>query len=334
MGGDLLSFDEALAELQMGTHELRSLVAQGEIRAYRDEDILKFRRTDVLDLKKTRDTDTTGGLVIEPEDPTAINAPLLIDEPPTQMIPQASDAATTAPPPIDPKVAQPETDLFPGLELNSTKSDTEETELVSGLGQGMPLDFLGLDDGSSSSDGIDTAQTVVPTIEISSDDLIDDTAKTIVPAMEPASDTDILFGDQNGSTSTPTLLEDDEQTEMATQEINPEESSSPTTVVEDKPLSFADGSTEAAPVPEDIGLSTEDIAQPSATMTASMTAPRRTRLHMAETAAERPYSPIFLGLAILTFIMMLFALPLFYGIATDTAPTFAPYKDLMQLFGP
>ncbi len=50
-----MTFDEALAELQMATHELLSLVAQGEIRTFRDKDVLKFHRTDVLGLKKNHE---------------------------------------------------------------------------------------------------------------------------------------------------------------------------------------------------------------------------------------------------------------------------------------
>lgn len=50
-----LSFAEALSELQMATADLRALVTEGELRAFHREGELAFRRTDVLDLKKTRD---------------------------------------------------------------------------------------------------------------------------------------------------------------------------------------------------------------------------------------------------------------------------------------
>jgi len=50
-----LTFAEALSELQMATAELRALVTEGELRAFHQAGGLAFRRTDVLDLKKTRD---------------------------------------------------------------------------------------------------------------------------------------------------------------------------------------------------------------------------------------------------------------------------------------
>jgi len=48
-----LSFEEALFELQMATGELRTLIEQGELRAFSRDGELRFRRTDVLDLKKS-----------------------------------------------------------------------------------------------------------------------------------------------------------------------------------------------------------------------------------------------------------------------------------------
>lgn len=48
-----LSFEEALYELQMATGELRALIEQGELRAFNRDGELRFRRTDVLDLKKS-----------------------------------------------------------------------------------------------------------------------------------------------------------------------------------------------------------------------------------------------------------------------------------------
>lgn len=44
---DFVSFDKALRELQLRSEELKKLVSEGEIRAYRDGDSMKFRREDV-----------------------------------------------------------------------------------------------------------------------------------------------------------------------------------------------------------------------------------------------------------------------------------------------
>jgi excisionase family DNA binding protein len=47
---DFLSFEKALRELKMRSEELKKLVSEGEIRAYRDGDSMKFRREDVATL--------------------------------------------------------------------------------------------------------------------------------------------------------------------------------------------------------------------------------------------------------------------------------------------
>lgn len=47
---DFLSFEKALRELKMRSEELKKLVSEGEIRAYRDGDSMKFRREDVASL--------------------------------------------------------------------------------------------------------------------------------------------------------------------------------------------------------------------------------------------------------------------------------------------
>ncbi len=308
MGGEFLTFDEALAELQMATHELRSLVAQGEIRAFRDEDILKFRRTDILDLKKSRDTEP-GGLVIEPSD--------IGDEEPTVI--------STAQPPA------------PGKPVGrkDREHETGETELLVGIGKESSTDFLGLDDTAAGlGDGGDTAQTVVPTIEIADEDMIDDTAQTVIPTVSTDEETD-LFGESGTSVpqTAPSLLaEEDEATEMATQEIVAEDVA-PTAAaglaadtVRDEPLGFRDGEAGTAAVGgEDLGISTDDVAG----ATASVTAPRRSQRYLAEATAPA-VSPMFLILAILTFVVLLFAIPIFYGMAQDQKPTFPPYKGMLE----
>jgi hypothetical protein len=310
VGGDLLTFDEALAELQMATHELRSLVAQGEIRAFRDDDILKFRRTDILDLKKSRETQAAG-LMIKPGD--------IGDEELAVPKPQAAGPA-------------------PGPEVKPAKHETEETELLPGVAKETSTDFLGLDETATGGEpGGDTAQTVVPTIEIADEEAtIDDTARTVVPSLSADEDTNVL-----GEAPTvipppaPSLLaEEDEATEMATQEISPEDvaPTAPVATERAKPLGgehlrFQDEEIATAEG-EELGITTDDIQGAGAT--AGVTAPRRSQQYLAETAAP-PVSPLFLALAIATFIILLLAVPIFYGLATDTAPQFGPYKALLEL---
>jgi hypothetical protein len=305
MGGEFLSFDEALAELQMATHELRSMVAQGELRAFRDEDVLKFRRTDILDLKKARDTDA-GGLTIEPQD-------------------IGDDVPTLAEP------VEEEEEAAPGEEVKPAKHETEETELLTGVGKEAPTDFLGLDDTTGGEESADTAQTVVPTIEIADEDMVDDTAQTVIPSVSTDEETTILGEEDTAEQpEAPALLaEEDEATEMATQEISPDEVA-PTAPAEpvEEPLRFQDAdAATAAAAGEELGITTDDVA--GAEGTAGVTAPRRSQRYMAEAATT--VSPLFLVLAIATFVFMLFAVPLFYGLAKDDANLFPPYDSVIQL---
>lgn len=57
-GDDFYSFEKALEELKLKEDELRRLVSDGGIRAFRDEDTMKFRAEDVQRLKTEPGGDT------------------------------------------------------------------------------------------------------------------------------------------------------------------------------------------------------------------------------------------------------------------------------------
>ncbi len=59
MGIEYFSFEKVLKELQMDEDELKRLVSEGQIRAFRDEDKMKFRKDDIDNLKKGRQTEPT-----------------------------------------------------------------------------------------------------------------------------------------------------------------------------------------------------------------------------------------------------------------------------------
>lgn len=59
MAMEYYSFEKVLAELQMEEDELKRLVSEGEIRAFRDEDKMKFKKSDIDGLKKGRMTEPT-----------------------------------------------------------------------------------------------------------------------------------------------------------------------------------------------------------------------------------------------------------------------------------
>lgn len=57
MADDFFSFDEALDELKLKEEELKRLVSEGEIRAFRKGDTMKLRRADVENLRAELDRD-------------------------------------------------------------------------------------------------------------------------------------------------------------------------------------------------------------------------------------------------------------------------------------
>jgi excisionase family DNA binding protein len=58
---EFFSFEEALRELRLKEEELRRLVSEGEIRAFREGDTMKLRRSDVETLR----TELSGGEVVD-----------------------------------------------------------------------------------------------------------------------------------------------------------------------------------------------------------------------------------------------------------------------------
>jgi hypothetical protein len=67
---EFISFDKVLRELQMQEEELKRLVSEGEIRAFRDQDKMKFKKEDVDRFRKTRPSakDETMGAAEVPEE--------------------------------------------------------------------------------------------------------------------------------------------------------------------------------------------------------------------------------------------------------------------------
>ncbi len=67
MSDEFFSFDEALDELRLKEEELKRLVSEGEIRAFRKGDTMKLRRSDVEALRQEL---STGGEVVDLGDST------------------------------------------------------------------------------------------------------------------------------------------------------------------------------------------------------------------------------------------------------------------------
>jgi hypothetical protein len=101
------SFEDVLKDLEIGEDELKRMVSEGELRAFRDENKMKFRRDDVENLRKGRTSE-----------PTLILPAQQDDQPP------AADTAETI---LDLDSAQSD-DAGPALELPGTEqqSDTQD----------------------------------------------------------------------------------------------------------------------------------------------------------------------------------------------------------------
>ena len=65
---DYFSFEDVMKELELGEEELKRMVSEGELRAFRDENKMKFKKEDVESLKKGRITEPT---IILPSTPTS-----------------------------------------------------------------------------------------------------------------------------------------------------------------------------------------------------------------------------------------------------------------------
>jgi hypothetical protein len=77
---DFLSFEKALRELQLRSEELKKLVSEGEIRAYRDGDSMKFRAEDIESLNSDSEGDTKLSFADSLEDDTGMVTEQISDE--------------------------------------------------------------------------------------------------------------------------------------------------------------------------------------------------------------------------------------------------------------
>ena len=59
MAAEYMTFEDVLAELQIDDEELKRMVASGELRGFRDGETMKFKKAEVLHLKKGRETEPT-----------------------------------------------------------------------------------------------------------------------------------------------------------------------------------------------------------------------------------------------------------------------------------
>jgi len=73
---EYFSFEEVMAELELSEEDLKRMVSEGELRAFRDENKMKFKKEDVESLKKGRITEPT---IILPSTPGATQDDTVLD---------------------------------------------------------------------------------------------------------------------------------------------------------------------------------------------------------------------------------------------------------------
>lgn len=101
---DFLSFEKALRELKMRSEELKKLVSEGEIRAFRDGDSMKFRKEDVVALTAKAKGDEELSFADSLEDDTGMvteqiseEDTLIAEDEPAEAAPKAAGKAVRAP---------------------------------------------------------------------------------------------------------------------------------------------------------------------------------------------------------------------------------------------
>lgn len=105
MADDFYSFDEALDELKLKEEELKRLVSEGELRAFRKGDTMKIRRADVELLRAELDADvadlddTADELVFEEDSDLDADAGMATQELDVETLVDDEEPAAAAPAP-------------------------------------------------------------------------------------------------------------------------------------------------------------------------------------------------------------------------------------------
>ena len=295
MADDYLSFDDALSQLQMQEAELRALVSQGKLRAFRDENTLKFRRTDVETLRRERETGAT--VVLSPGDMSGLDtqtdfgAAAPLDEEPIDLLAdEVLDYDDTA-------------ETIIGSEFDVASGDTELT----------------LDDSPTAIAG--EPGTKVPTIELTP--ATGDTDETAVPTLELGDD--IGIEEIGSETEVPTMvlgLDEYDDTQVATEEVATEE------------VFLEDGDLEDAPVTADIEepIMEPDEEEEAERAIGSITGSSSYGTGEPLAVREQPSALYTVMSALAAIILIVPGSVFFYCIATQKVPDWEILQDIIKFF--
>ncbi|MFP4056325.1 MAG: hypothetical protein ACLF0G_05615 [Candidatus Brocadiia bacterium] len=300
MPDEYISFDDALRELQMQEAELRALVSQGKLRAFRDENTLKFRRSDVEGLRKERETEPT--LVMKPEE-------------------EGGEEEEPKP------VAEEPIDLLADEQLDY--DDTAET-IIGDTGEGetgdVDLDMEEEEPAPAPDEQPGTGEepgTKVPTIELTPPPGAEEPSpdETAVPTLEIGEEGE----ESTAETEVPTMvlgLDDYEDTQMATEDVATEE------------VYIDEGELAEEPATADIeepAVSAEDEREAERAI-GSITASSSYGTGEPLAIREQP-SPMFTAFSAITALILLIPGGMFFFfLATGQVPKWDFLKSVFQFF--
>ncbi len=303
MADEYLSFEDALKALQMQEAELRALVAQGKLRAFRDGNMLKFRHSDVENVRTH-----------------------LAGERTTQVTPAARPDDTAIPQVVTPP-AEEKSDLFADETLGF--DDTAET-LVGDVGAPAGGDVeLSLDVAAAPPPAPEPA-TKVPTIELTAPDT--GTEDTAVPTLDlgegappPGSTSD---------TEIPTMvlgLDQYDDTQVATEDVATEEVSlEPGELGTD--TEEATAPLEEGAVPGDLEGLREEVEVAPAPGTGRLTPASAFGTGEVLAVREQPSALYTIMSALAAFILVVPGALFFYCVMSKQVPDWEFLKPIMKFF--
>ena len=136
MADDFYSFDEALDELKLKEEELKRLVSEGELRAFRKGDTMKIRRADVELLRSELDSDvadldeTVDELVFEDDSDLDADAGMATQELDVETLVDDPEPEEAAPAPRSSASARP---IKRASAAASDEDEDEEPTWVAGM---------------------------------------------------------------------------------------------------------------------------------------------------------------------------------------------------------
>lgn len=144
---DYYSFEDVMRELELGEEELKRMVSEGELRAFRDENKMKFKKEDVESLKKGRITEPTIILPSTPTSETTDETVLDLDIGQETAALSDTSAQMAAKPKPAPKKEEKEEELvLQPVESGPAAPDQEETFIEEETDTGLSTEPLKLAD--------------------------------------------------------------------------------------------------------------------------------------------------------------------------------------------